>query len=143
MKASTAVQPVAPSATFSIAFADDVPEIRELARGWLTAEGHEVVCAANGLKLVELWRDRNFDLVITDVMMPESDGFEVIATLKAAHPNTRIIAISGGGVTMISNDCLRVAHRLGATAVLAKPFNRADLIGLVRQVMSPISRSRR
>jgi CheY-like chemotaxis protein len=143
MKASTAVQPVAPRVALSIAFADDVPEIRELARGWLTAEGHDVVCAANGLQLVDLWRDRNFDLVITDVMMPESDGFEVIATLKAAHPNTKIIAISGGGVTMISNDCLRVAHRLGATAVLAKPFNRADLMGVIRHVMSPVSRARR
>jgi CheY-like chemotaxis protein len=132
MKTSTAVPaPRRAISPLTIAFADDVPEIRQLAREWLTHAGHTVVCAENGRELTQLWRERHFDLVITDVMMPESDGFEVIAELKKLHRGIRVIAISGGGTVMPTQDCLRVAHRLGADAVLAKPFTRLQLIAAI------------
>jgi CheY-like chemotaxis protein len=138
MKASPVAQTAPSRTSLSIAFADDVPEIRDLVQGWLTAEGHRVTCVANGRELAEICRKIHFDLVITDVMMPDSDGFEVIANLKTTQPETRVIAISGGGITMITKDCLRVAQRLGATAVLPKPFNRADFMAIVRQVSAPV-----
>lgn len=111
----------------TIAIADDVPEIQMLASTWLTAEGHRVLCAADGAQLLEIVRLQPVDVVITDVMMPESDGFEVIRELRRLHPQVRIITISGGASVMPLNDCLRVAKALGAHAVLAKPLTRSKL----------------
>lgn len=136
MKASPGVQPRATTPRLAIAFADDVAEICDLVRGWLVADGHDVSCFPNGRALAERCREKVFDLVITDVMMPDGDGFEVIANLKTTQPNTRVIAVSGGGITMHTKDCLRVAHRLGAVAVLAKPFNRAEFMAVVKQAIA-------
>jgi CheY-like chemotaxis protein len=118
----------------SIAIADDMPEIQLLAREWLTSAGHHVMCVENGRELTRLAQERHLDLVVTDVMMPESDGFEVLADIKRYQPQIRVIVISGGGTVMDTNDCLRVAMRLGADAVLAKPFNRAQFMAMIEQV---------
>lgn len=127
-----------PTTALSIAFADDVPEIRELIREWLTAEGHRVMCVENGAELTRLWREVRFDIIISDVMMPEADGFEVVTALKQEQPDVRIIVISGGGSVMAAADCLRVAKRLGADAVLAKPFHRAQFLATIDRVASSI-----
>ena len=124
------------SASLTIAFADDIPEIQALAREWLTAAGHRVMCAADGGELTRLSHDHHFDVVITDVMMPERDGLEVISALKKSQPGVRIIAISGGGTVLPATDCLRDAKRLGADAVLAKPFNRSQFMQAVEHVIA-------
>jgi CheY-like chemotaxis protein len=139
MITSTAVSTQDRVAPLEIAFADDVPEIQKLAREWLTLAGHRVTCVDNGLELAKVCATRHFDLVITDVMMPERDGFEVVTTLKSTHPNIRIIVISGGGRIMAINDSLRVAQRLGADAVLAKPFSGAQLMAAVAKVAASLS----
>lgn len=126
-----------PIGCLRIAVVDDVPEIRELARVWLSAAGHSVACAAHGIELGRMSCDHRFDVVITDVMMPEADGLEVIGGLRQSYPGTRIIAISGGGITMLADDCLRVAKRLGADDVLPKPFNRAQLLAVLARVTTP------
>ncbi len=134
MNPLTAVQPSAPVAPLEIAFADDVPEIQLLAREWLTRAGHNVSCAANGRELARLCDQQRFDVVITDVMMPESDGFEVVTSLKKLQPGVRLIVISGGGSILTATDSLRVATRLGADAVLAKPFSGAQLMDMIARV---------
>lgn len=129
--------PVAPStaaAGLVIAVADDVTAMQAVLREWLTAAGYVVMCAGNGEELCRIARDRRLDLVLTDVMMPERDGFEVINELKKSDPKLKIIAMSGGGATMRGHDCLRVARRLGADAILAKPFTRAELMEAIGSV---------
>lgn len=115
----------------TIAVADDMPEIQALAATWLSALGHTVVCALNGAELLRIVGAKPVDVVITDVMMPEKDGFEVIRALKSSFPNVKIISISGGADVMPKSDCLRVAKALGADVVVAKPFNRAQLLAAV------------
>jgi CheY-like chemotaxis protein len=117
-----------------IGIADDVLEIRMIARELLQKAGHDVVCATDGAELKRVAESRRLDLVLTDILMPEADGFEVISALKKANPNLRIIAMSGGGRTMTTNDCLRVARRLGADAILAKPFTGTQLLETVDAV---------
>lgn len=116
------------SAPLAIAVADDVLEIQELAREWLTSEGHSVVCASTGRQLAQIARAQHFDVVITDILMPDADGLEVIGELKRTDAAVRIVAMSGGGHAMNANDYLRIATRLGADTVLPKPFNRSQLM---------------
>lgn len=131
----------ATQAPLIIGIADDVLEIRMIARELLQKAGHEVVCASDGAELRRLAESRPLDVVLTDILMPEADGFEVIAALKNANPNLRIIAMSGGGRTMSANDCLRVARRLGADAILAKPFTGTQLLDTVDAVCRRARRS--
>jgi len=120
----------------TIALADDIAEIQFLARTWLTGAGHRVLCSEDGRSLLQRVARERVDLIITDVMMPDGDGFEVIREVRAAHPSIRIVTMSGGAPVMPMAQCLHVAQQLGAHAVLAKPFNRARLFAAVDAAMA-------
>ncbi|MEO5958053.1 MAG: response regulator [Opitutaceae bacterium] len=115
----------------SIAVADDVEGIRSLLTLWLREMGHHVVAVSTGNELSKLIRTQAFDLVITDIVMPDGDGLELILALKKAQASVRILAISGGGTYLRAADCLKVAKGVGAHAVLLKPFNRERLLEAV------------
>lgn len=117
-----------------IIVADDVAEIRDLIAQWLREAGHRVVLAANGNQVVRLLSGRHFDLIVTDVLMPDGDGLEVILAARQNPHAPRILAISGGGSYMSGPECLRVAKGVGANATLMKPFNRAQLLAAVDDV---------
>ncbi len=118
----------------SVVVADDVVEIQQLVEHWLSDLGCNVACASSGNEVARLVRARHVDLVITDVIMPDGDGLEVIADLKRAQPAARVLAISGGGNHLPAHDCLKFARGLGAHAVLLKPFNREQLLEAVSRV---------
>src|SRR5437867_345826 len=103
-----------------IALIDDEVLVRRLLRRALELDGHEVFEAANGKEGAALLQRESVDLVITDVMMPEKDGLELIIELRQSQPELKIIALSGGG-RMAWNDVLVVARRLGAYETVAKP----------------------
>lgn len=73
---------------------------------------------------------RAVHLIITDIIMPGMEGIEVILNLRAMLPNLPIIAISGGGRSN-RDDVLHLAHQLGASRILAKPFTRGELLGAI------------
>jgi CheY-like chemotaxis protein len=111
----------------SILVADDEEGIRNLLVHWLRSQGHTVACAGNAREAQRLLRQQPFDLVITDVVMPDGDGFELIASFRKTKPQTRIVAISGGGKYLQGNDCLRIARGLGAHTAVMKPFSWEQL----------------
>jgi CheY-like chemotaxis protein len=111
----------------SVIVADDVPGILDLVGRWLEEAGHTVRCVSTGLEASQLLKSHHFDLVITDILMPDGDGLELILELKHAQPAIRILAISGGGRHMQAMDCLKMAKNLGAHAMLMKPFSREQL----------------
>jgi len=78
---------------------------------------------------------RAFDLVITDMLMPERDGLELIEELRRRYSHVRIIAISGGG-RIAPEEYLQIAKGLGANGVLGKPFFPKQLLATVDQVMA-------
>jgi CheY-like chemotaxis protein len=130
-------QPIASShAHLEILVADDVEEIRRLIAEWLRGAGHRVTLANNGAQVVRLMRQQHFDLIVTDVLMPDGDGLEVILAARRESRPPRILAISGGGSYMTGPDCLRVAKGVGAHATLMKPFNRAQLLAAVERLAS-------
>ena len=127
----------APSTTprqLQILVADDVEEIKQLVALWLEEAGHAVTHASNGRDVVRLVKDRAFDLVVTDIVMPNGDGWDAILAINRLRPGTRILAISGGGKHMPADACLRVAKGVGADHILKKPFHRAQLLEAVNQV---------
>lgn len=111
----------------SILVADDEEGIRNLLRHWLQSHGHTVVLVENAHDGIRQLRSHSFDLVITDVVMPDGDGFELIAAFRKAQPQARLLAISGGGKYLQGPDCLKIARGLGAHAAVMKPFNWVQL----------------
>ncbi len=115
----------------TILIIDDERQTREVIHQILECDGYTVLQAENGREGMELFNEQPTDLVITDIIMPEQEGFETIRELKKTHPSARIIAISGGG-RMCSANYLDMAKKLGAHQILKKPFKRNELLEAVR-----------
>jgi YesN/AraC family two-component response regulator len=113
---------------------DDDDSVRNVLRLILNQFGHLVIEARNGREGMELFMDANADLVITDIVMPEKEGLEVLMEMRKMSPAMKIIAISGGG-RVNPTDYLRMAGFLGAAKVLAKPISSEALIGAINEVL--------
>ncbi len=100
----------------------------------LRLAGYTVIEACDGKVGLELFRQINVELVITDLVMPEMEGFEVLAELRKKRPPVKMIAMSGGGRHSAA-DNLRMASHLGAT-VLSKPFTNDGLLAAVEELLS-------
>ncbi len=101
----------------------------------LTHFGHLVIEARNGKEGLELFPDACADLVITDIVMPEKEGLEVLMELRKQKPPVKIIVISGGTRNR-SGGYLRTATALGAPKVLEKPFSNGELMNAVNELLS-------
>lgn len=113
---------------------DDDTLIRRSVARVLLQNGYEVVTAEDGVRGLELYHRQKFDLIITDIYMPRQEGIETILTLRRTDPDTKIIAISGGGGTG-NTDALEMARLLGANAILEKPFRTDQLLAKIEAVM--------
>ena len=125
-------------ATLCVLVVDDEAGIRNLIVHWLERQGHCVFPAENARDARRLLHHYHFDLVITDVVMPDGDGFELIGALRKEHPTTRIVAISGGGQYIQGEECISLAVGLGAHASVMKPFRWEELqVGIERALPFP------
>lgn len=116
---------------------DDDALLRDTVRQMLELDGHHVTEAPNGRVGLELCRQaRSFDLVITDMLMPELDGAQFIVELRRQHPHIPVLAISGGRRALSPQFNLETAGLLGATRQLSKPFDRAGLRASVAQSLA-------
>lgn len=113
---------------------DDNEAYRNLITEVLTLAGFDVCAISNGRRVPALLRERRFDLIITDIVMPERDGLETLTELRYSHPRLPVIAISGD-VPLNTDLYLTLAKKLGATRVLAKPFKMDELVAAVREVL--------
>lgn len=107
---------------------DDNEELREALRRVLERSGYEVQLAADGAEALALQGSRPADVLVTDLFMPERDGFETIESFRARYPAVHIIAMSGDAHIRIQTDYLKVAREIGAQHVLRKPFNPDELL---------------
>lgn len=117
---------------------DDDDLARRDVRRLLECGGYEVVEASNGRKGVLYYHESPIDLVITDILMPEQDGLEVIMELRRVNPKVKIIAVAYHPEA-IPLDFLRIARLLGACHVLQKPLTQTALLQLVRAELGPPS----
>jgi CheY-like chemotaxis protein len=109
-----------------ILLVDDDDLSRSTIHQMLERAGHAVTSTPSGGEALRLCRDQPVDLVVTDLIMPDTDGLELIQELRRLTPAVRIVAISGGG-RVNANEYLTVARKFGAAAVLAKPFSNLEL----------------
>jgi CheY-like chemotaxis protein len=113
---------------------DDDPELRSVVREMLEGGGYAVLEASDGHAGVQICQTNALDLVITDLLMPEHDGYATIRTLRTVCPHAKIIAISGAG-PIGQRDMLAFAAFAGADRTLAKPVRRADLLAAVQELL--------
>ncbi len=117
---------------------DDDYQIRDFLRTSLEKLGHDVVELDDGEHASRIQIETPFDLVITDLFMPDHDGLQTIPELVQTNPELRIIAISGGGGRGLPNGgaMLKTAKLLGASATLEKPFGFKHLRETLDQVLA-------
>lgn len=128
----------------SVLVVDDEADVRDSIRQVLGRIGFDVVTADNGVTGVEQFFRQPADVVIVDIVMPRSNGVEVIRKIRAGFPGARIIAVSGGGhagplgykpEAIVTEAYLAAASQSGADVIMAKPFHRAELIAAVRSLL--------
>lgn len=113
---------------------DDEELVRYSVRLMLEDEGHEVVEAVDGVQGLACLAAGNFDILVTDVVMPAMRGLDIIVEAKRRWPNLGIVAMSGSGVRR-HLDYLAMAEQAGADIVLAKPFARQELADALRALL--------
>lgn len=103
-------------------------------RKMLTRSGYDVVEASDGSYAVQLYREHDIDLIVTDLFMPDTEGMEVIRELRQENQDAKIIAISGGS-SFDAIDYLDVARLIGAAKTLNKPFGSKELLEAVGELL--------
>jgi DNA-binding response OmpR family regulator len=114
---------------------DDDEQILKLVTSFLVKEHHEISTAVNGKKGIKLIENQHFDLIITDVIMPEQDGLEVLMFLLNRTNRPKIIAMSGGSASLDQNYLLKTCKKLHADKILPKPVDFETLRSVVREVL--------
>jgi two-component system response regulator (stage 0 sporulation protein F) len=110
----------------TILLVDDERPLRLLLRAALEKDHHQVFEAANGRRGLELYRERAMDLVITDLVMPEMNGLDLISELTRSFVHVKVVAMTG------DPSRLATAKRLGASQTLQKPFDIDLFLEIVR-----------
>jgi CheY-like chemotaxis protein len=119
----------------NILIIDDMAGVRRAVATTLKRAGHTVTEAGDGESGLRLVAEQSFDLVVTDIVMPGMDGTEVIMSLASRPDRPMIIAMSGGGAHVTSEEALILAKQT-ADASLAKPFGGSELIDMIERVLS-------
>jgi CheY-like chemotaxis protein len=117
-----------------ILLVDDDEQFRNMLSETLRGAGYEVLEAREGAEGLKFYHEHGTDLIITDLIMPEKEGLEIIQELRRNDPEVKIIAMSGGGRNG-PYDYLKVAKAFGARQVLAKPFSRQEILKAIEQVL--------
>ncbi len=118
----------------TIVIADDDPIILAFASEMLKDTDHAVVLAEDGVQVLRLLDTLKADLLITDMLMPNMDGIEVIMTVRQRYPDVRVLAITSGG-SLGGVYLLDMAKRFGANAVLNKPLQLTPFLATICQLL--------
>ena len=113
---------------------DDDRQIVNAFRMTLERAGYEVEEASDGNAALKLFSQCKVDLVVTDIVMPEKDGIEVVMEVRRRDPHVKILAISGGG-HVNPFTYLIMAKQLGADQVLVKPVDTETLLKTIESLL--------
>ena len=112
---------------------DDEKVVRMAIKYKLIKEGHEVIEAEDGDEGIAKYRENPADLIITDIIMPNKEGFETIQDLNNEFPDDKIFAMSGGGASN-SKNYLEIAKKFNVVDVFEKSFEWEEMIKIVRRI---------
>jgi signal transduction histidine kinase/ActR/RegA family two-component response regulator len=113
----------------SILIIEDEKDVRELLRDLLTIDGHDVQGACDGYEGIELFRQRSFDMVFTDLGMPGMSGWEVAEEIKKIDQKTPVILITGWEVLYKEKEI----KKSGIDLVVNKPFQIDQILRIVKE----------
>jgi len=118
---------------YKLLIIDDNKEILDALYDFLSKKKYDIVSASNGLEGLKLIQNdkQGFDLVITDLIMPDISGVALISIIKKKYPDTRVIAITGWGEHPEA-----LATEAEADHVLEKPFELSELEKWVKKLLS-------
>ncbi len=122
---------------------DDDSGVRAFAKRVLELAGHSVEESQDGARLLALIDADRPDVIVTDIFMPEVDGYQLLRLVAAKCPEVPVVVISGGSASM-GDQHMNVARLLNAARVLQKPFTAAALLDAVTSAAldSPVSSGR-
>jgi DNA-binding NtrC family response regulator len=118
----------------AIVIIDDDPAVSGLLQEALSRAGHRATVCRDGREVLARLKAGEADLLITDIFMDETEGLELITQAKAARPELKIIAMSGG-TDLTDRDYLPIASKLGAHATFHKPLNVEHLLQKIAQLL--------
>lgn len=113
----------------SILVVDDDTDIGEIICEYLKEDGYQMTFEPSSTKAIDLLKTQTFDLIITDVLMPEVNGIELTEFVFNNYPQTKVLACSGGGASgkLVAGMALDQALEEGANNALMKPFTEEEL----------------
>jgi len=117
---------------------EDDNDVRKLLREILEHAGYEVEEASNGEEGIRRYREKQADLIITDIIMPKKEGIETITDLRVEFPDVKVIAISGGG-RLGPEPYLELAKGFGANRIIMKPFTTTEILEAVQELLEQLS----
>jgi DNA-binding response OmpR family regulator len=117
-----------------IVIVDDDESVRRMVAALLTAAGYQVTEASNGREVLSRAAMFEADVILTEIVMPEVEGLQLIRDVLHLNPRMKIVAMSGADR---AETYLAVARSLGAKATLTKPLNAEELLRILRQVSNP------
>lgn len=112
---------------------DDDEPVRDSMRVVLERLNHTVVLAENGDEAVRCYVSARPDIVITDLLLPDKDGTEIVRQIRRVDPKARIIAMSGGGSA--ESLLLALKSEFGALETLSKPFRLAEILAVIERTL--------
>ncbi len=118
----------------TILVVDDDEALKASVIDILEDEGHNVTGASNSIAALNSLQTQHFDLIITDVVMPEEDGIFLLRKLEALNIDSKIIVMSGGGKVGAADTYLNWAKKLHADGTLKKPFTSEALYQMIEQL---------
>ncbi len=119
----------------SILVVDDDELVRRAIVRILAGAGYELQEASDGDEAWQMQTAQPFDLILTDLYMPNADGIEFLTRLQEIDSETKVIAISGGGRIVGHANALEDAEAFGASATLRKPFTPTEVLEKVQEVL--------
>ncbi len=117
-----------------ILIVDDDPDVCFVLKKLLERKGHEAVTSLNGLEALKCLERSPFDVVITDLIMPEMDGIELIMKMRVGYPSQKVIAISGGG-RIDAGAYLKMAKLMKVTHAFQKPIKADELLIAIEDLL--------
>ena len=116
-----------------ILIVDDNQDYLEVLSEYLTDQGYDVVSCYNGKDAQEKFAEFLPNIVVTDIVMPEVDGIELLLALRKINPEINVIAMSGGN-RGYAGSYLKMAEKLGANVILNKPFELSTLLEEIKKI---------
>jgi len=110
---------------------DDSQPIREMVTLTLKSGGHEIVTAVDGAEGLALFKKEKFDLVVTDINMPEMDGFTLIREIRALDNKIPVLALT----TESEQTKRQSGQQAGVDGWIVKPFKPAQFLAIVKQIL--------